>query len=593
MPLGPVFRHEMLAAGRKRRYVLLRVVLGALLLAMLGIAHESTRQMSTVAETLTGEATDPRLSIAATSQLAASFYGAFAWFTLFGVLGATPAIAAGAIATERERRTIEYLFATDLSNAEIVVDKLAARLLVVVAIVASALPLLAIFRLMGGVPADLVLLHFGQLVTATAMIAAISIAVSTWSERARDAVPRAYSVVFLTMIAPVALAGFNSEVTVFAPSLVDWFTRPLEITLKSINPIWTLGDKGGVGGGVLGVDLDTPAMLVSMAAQLAVAAGCLALCVVAVRRVHLASSGRVDKPSRRRAARRRPPPSDTSPVLWKERYASTQLKRGGRSQSIVIGFVVAAMVASSLYSLWDSYVGLGRDAWQTYFQYAAVMVGFLGPIVALLAGCRAAGSITYEKERDTWLSLLTTPLRGGEIVRAKLLGNAMVFRWGVLGVVALPALGMAVRPAAWPAVLAVAVVGVVTVFATSAIGLWLSLQFRSSVKAIGLTIAVLVGLGGAYLPFMMTFLMIAGVDGDEAMIFFAPCVPFLFVAPIILVFEHTVNEPFLPTYILGVGGYAVLGILAAYSSTHRFDEFCERGDGHWRPPEPAAEAGAA
>ena len=55
----------------------------------------------------------------------------------------TPAVAAGGIASERQRRTIEYLFATDLSNGEIVLDKLCARLLTVGKLLLATLPVLA------------------------------------------------------------------------------------------------------------------------------------------------------------------------------------------------------------------------------------------------------------------------------------------------------------------------------------------------------------------------------------------------------------------------------------------------------------------
>ncbi len=64
-----------------------------------------------------------------------------------------------------------------------------------------------------------------------------------------------------------------------------------------------------------------------------------------------------------------------------------------------------------------------------YFcQYAVFMSTFLCCCGLLLLTVRAAGSITSEKERDCWVSLISTPLEGGQIVKAKILGSLWSLR---------------------------------------------------------------------------------------------------------------------------------------------------------------------
>ena len=197
--LGPVFRHEMVASGRKRRYHLIRCLAGLFLLLLLWISYQGA---VVEAGYYDGYSSSETLSIAARSQLTFVFFSSFVWMTLIGVLGVTPAIAAGAIATERERRTIEYLFATDLSNAEIVLDKLFARLFLIGQLVLGTLPILAIFRLLGGVPGDYLLLHFAALASTAFLAASLTLLISAGCEKARDSVSQSYGALFFWFIAP-------------------------------------------------------------------------------------------------------------------------------------------------------------------------------------------------------------------------------------------------------------------------------------------------------------------------------------------------------------------------------------------------------
>src|SRR5688500_338935 len=153
MITGPIFRVEMVSAARRRRYFVLRVIFAGLLLSILWMTFASSQYAVRAGG-------GQRLSISELAEIATTFFLAFSWMQLVGMLAVAPAMAVGTIATERERRTIEYLFATDLSNVEIVLGKTVARLLLIGQMVLVSLPILFLFRLLGGIPANLLAASF-------------------------------------------------------------------------------------------------------------------------------------------------------------------------------------------------------------------------------------------------------------------------------------------------------------------------------------------------------------------------------------------------------------------------------------------------
>lgn len=136
MITGPIFRVELVSAARRRRYFALRVAYSLVILFVLWVTYENTAMNS-------ARRGGSSSSINATANAAAAFFWSFSWVQVIGILLVAPAMAVGTIATERERRTIEYLFATDLSNLEIVLGKTAARLLLIGQLVLASLPVLA------------------------------------------------------------------------------------------------------------------------------------------------------------------------------------------------------------------------------------------------------------------------------------------------------------------------------------------------------------------------------------------------------------------------------------------------------------------
>ena len=115
MFLGPIFRVELVSIARLNRYFFLRFLYGIIILLVMWVACEEIADLYSYNQSGS--------NIQRYSRAAVAFFGSYVGLQMLAILALGPAIAVGTIATERERRTIEYLFTTDLRNHEIILGK--------------------------------------------------------------------------------------------------------------------------------------------------------------------------------------------------------------------------------------------------------------------------------------------------------------------------------------------------------------------------------------------------------------------------------------------------------------------------------------
>ena len=146
---GPVFFHELRTVARRRRSYALRTALGLFLLYLM---VQSTNRWDTYAyqSETNREYTPGELAL-----IGMNLFGSVIWLQGIVILLLTPAFVAGTIAEDRQRKVLSYLLASPLSGAEIVLGKLAARMVNLVVLVAVGLPVVSIALFLGGIdPAD-------------------------------------------------------------------------------------------------------------------------------------------------------------------------------------------------------------------------------------------------------------------------------------------------------------------------------------------------------------------------------------------------------------------------------------------------------
>ena len=334
-----------------------------------------------------------------------------------------PRLAAGAIAQERQRRTMEYLFTTPLSSLEIVVGKLGGRVLEVLGLVLAGLPVMALAMLLGGIaPQSLVALTAITLSTVV-FVTEISLAISAWTAKARDAVIRAYLVFFGLWVLPLPLtaAPWMQQVAVLNPVL----------TFVESHFGWALGKSA------------EPWEVVLMLVRNQMLAGGMVLAVATLfmRRIHLREAARAVT-RRSRLVRRRRREIGDNPMYWKEIYiegGSSRLGLLGCGILVLVFIVICGLTSYMLFASLQSPTAPERGTVSTYALGVSTFLCCCGLLTVIT---RASGSITGERERDCWDVLIGTPLEPGEIIKGKVLGSIWPLRMlaPLLAVVWLPAL---------------------------------------------------------------------------------------------------------------------------------------------------------
>ncbi len=132
------------------------------------------------------------ITIEQAARFAEEMFTTFAVVQLITILVLIPALFGGAIADEKQRKTLHYLMASQLSSFEIVVDKVLGRAPHVAVFLAVGLPVVCLLGLFGGVaPESVAIAYVGTFSTAS-MAVAMTVLLSTLARKVRQAVLVAY-----------------------------------------------------------------------------------------------------------------------------------------------------------------------------------------------------------------------------------------------------------------------------------------------------------------------------------------------------------------------------------------------------------------
>ena len=128
------------------------------------------------------------------ARLGESFFLGFVGMQLTLVLLAAPAATAGSICLDRARGTLTHMLVTDLSSAEIVLGKLASRLVPVLGLLACALPLMEILALVGGLDPNALLGAFVVALGIAVLGSSLALFFSLWVGKTHEAILVTYAV---------------------------------------------------------------------------------------------------------------------------------------------------------------------------------------------------------------------------------------------------------------------------------------------------------------------------------------------------------------------------------------------------------------
>src|SRR5262245_14351700 len=403
--LGPVFAYERLTASRRWQGYALRSLL--VLLLLFGLSgvwlgnHDGTGD----------------LSVEELAEIGRGFY-AVTTLIVLGLVGlAAPAATAGAICLDKARGNLTLLFATDLTDAEIVLGKLAARLVPVLGLIACAAPALALATLLGGVdpamPTGAILVCLACAVFGCTL----ALTLSVWGRKTHEVLLATYAFGILYLLAAPMWAAL-------IPMLPRWALAwlPGYLALLPYNPVFLALGPLGAPPGLGPVGLPAQAWFCTLglltSALLAAAATWRMRAVVVRQAGRGEATRRADHPAgaRRgplaRLARLLPSPSlDGNPVLWREWHR----RRPSRWSVAVWGLFG---VLSGGFSLWVIVEALNR-ALPGAPGIGGVISGVHVSAGLLLLSISAVTSLAEERQRGSLDMLLATPLSTRSIVLGK------------------------------------------------------------------------------------------------------------------------------------------------------------------------------
>ena len=169
------------------------------------------------------------------SRFGSLLYLIFAMLQLTLMLFFAPIFTAAAISYEKDRRTFTLLLMTDLSDLEIVLGKLVAGLMNVLAILAASVGLLMICTLFGGISFTQVSNLF--LVTAASGVAggALGLLIALWRDRTFQSISLTILMVVFSVAGVEAVDIFFPSIELFGVPLVE-VLNPYRATLAVLYP---------------------------------------------------------------------------------------------------------------------------------------------------------------------------------------------------------------------------------------------------------------------------------------------------------------------------------------------------------------------
>jgi ABC-type transport system involved in multi-copper enzyme maturation permease subunit len=502
---GPVLFYELVCIARRLRYRLFRIGY-ALLLALLLCWMYVVVYM----ENLRFGA-----GIAQMAAFAGQFFLTFTIVQFIVVIVLTPAYTAGAVADEKERRTIEFLLATDLRNREIILSKLLSRLANLFLLLLAGLPVLAFLQFLGGVDPNLMLACFAATAVTAFSVAALSILSSVTSRKARDAIALTYLAIAAYLIISGAARLLPQAVPASWPSTHDW-QSPVTVgdavdwlntgnifsayftLLRALESHLDLSK-------VLAACLRDYVLFHTLFGFIFIAWSIARVRAIALKQAVTPQGGRSSRWWRLWRPRLR-----NSPMLWKELFAESGLRFNALGRIAVLLLALGTVFPLGL--IVSNYFGLPWGGgpyhdWRWLSESMNVWVRIVGSASACLmllgVAARASSCFSGERDRQTLDSLLTTPLTDAQILGAKWLGSVLSMRWGWAWLGSVYVLGILTEALHPVALLLLVIAWFVYATVFSLIGLLFSMSCRTTLRSTISTLLVCTAVGvGHWLVWM-------------------------------------------------------------------------------------------
>jgi ABC-type transport system involved in multi-copper enzyme maturation permease subunit len=413
---GPIFDKELRVSSRRRRNYVLRFAYVALLTAFLALIWIEAMGQS-------GSAVY-RISRMADAGKSIIIY--IVWFQFCATQILAVIMLSNSISDEIYHRTLGLLMTTPISSFQIVIGKLLSKLLQLILLMAISLPLLAIIRVMGGVPWNYVISSLCITLTTIVFVGSLSLFFSIFSRRT-------YVVIIITVLTIGLVFALLPLLTawIWHAMDLDWIIseKILANVIFSSNFYCTMFFNS-----MMMVEPRAAAGItayfwpLNCGITLALSVLLLFVSVIIVRKIALRqATGQLDGSAGKRRSRRAANGTEESrqvfagtirrvigpPIIWKE--LRSPIFRHHKIRTCIFAFICLLLLFAT-YFLCANANALDDD--ETHAAYAVIFLG-IGMLFTIVL---PATSITTEIESRSWPILLVTPLDDKDILLGKLIG---------------------------------------------------------------------------------------------------------------------------------------------------------------------------
>lgn len=561
---GPVFYYDLIRTSRKIRYYFLRFIYAVILMALLYLFYE-TLVSNRATVRASGSLFSSEMNRESMLQFAEVFFAFFMVIQFIVVLILTPAYTASAIAEEKERRTLEFLLATDLRSREIVFGKLASRIGNIFMFLLAGLPILALVQFFGGIDPNLLLVGFLMLIITVVSLASVSILCSVNAKRSRSAITASYIWLFLyfligikfyilfeyvifvksppkpfvttttmTVGGPVVVPAVPEEVpNFFDPKSVgtaaEYYLSGNVFHAMYLYVNGALSMRWTASASWTGIDLGNKPW--ELLRNYGIFHGiviffCLFLSLTRLRKVFLHQTyggnksrffASREKRLDRLASKRRWKLGTWSPMIWKEVLVPNSQRVGAGKRFLQLAMIALCLLPFGfiVYEFLFSRRVHSYTDWQDFCSGYVFIVGtILACILVMGTAVRSSLTIPQEREKETLETLISTSLTDKEILLGKWFGGFINLNLVMFLLVLVWSIGLIFGAMHIGSLLLLMLVTTIYCAFAASLGLFFGSVAKSTTRAIGNTLFWLFfWAGGHWLVVVLTWIIFGSGDG--------------------------------------------------------------------------------
>jgi ABC-type transport system involved in multi-copper enzyme maturation permease subunit len=571
MPLGPILGRELLTLPRKPRGHGTRVGVAVLMAGALAANYYGFREYFE---------NHGHFSLSQLTSYARSTFFSLAGLQFILTLTLVPGLVSPSIAEEKERKTLHYLLASRLGSGEIILGKLAARMLQYLVALTAGVPIFLILTLLGGFQPEWVFALYVMTLAMAYFLGGMSIFASTISKRTKQA---------SNLAGLFAGAWFVGPIVLWVLRAARLIPRPLQPVMDFLNT-WLFDVSPTslfAGFAALAGSLDFDYLQVRAVQMIGLQFGYGTLFILLSILLLRPAYRRLDNPPRRlidrlrgvRTVPRKHPAIGRWPVLWKECHTAPPAGIGRFFRYFLVLFLLTCLcvgmfrLVSPVLGSRFGFAPLPPQLLERHLEWINNAVRYITAVLYGFAGFLVAGSaatmISSEKERDTWDGLIGTRLEPKEIVLQKMAGAIYQQRWLLIPIAIVWTSGLVTGGLSpWSGLLVGFEVAIFLIFA-SAIGFWSSLLAKGTSEASSWA-------GGILLLVNVAGPLFAWSIKSESIWYWTLCSPMMVAASLFHtsptgVLSHQDSVYGWIVCILGLAFYASAGAWITWDAIRRFD----------------------